>query len=596
MEQTVHKKIVEMENVSFVYDGEELPVWQGLNCYFEEGTVNLLLGPSGCGKSTLLYMLNGIIPNFYEGKAEGHIWFKGEDILTKRTKDMVRHMGMVFQNPETQFCTFTVEDEIAFGLENENTPQEEMDRRIDEALGMVGMRGLRSTLLTSLSGGQKQKIAIASVLAMQPEILILDEPTANLDAASRSEVFSLLSQLVDRYGKTIILVEHNLEHLLDKAGHVIVMDRGNKVCLEGSAPSVIRSLVYDENYRSLNIFLPEKYLIMKEWINALDHIPQVRNFQKQQLLCGEGDILPVRRFAELLRELAVFPPADRSAAVSARAREKVVEANSLAYAYGGQADKVLKCVDVEIRKEEFVAVVGANGAGKSTFLKVLFQVLSPYGGSVKADGRELDCCDKKRLYRDFGLVFQNPEDQFVTNNVFDELMFSLKKNGMDEEEKKKRAAGMLERFHLSSEKNKSPFLLSQGQKRRLSVAAMLLTGQKVLILDEPTYGQDFDNQRELMELMLELNREGVTIIVVTHDMTLVADYAKKVVVLADGQTEFCGAPEDIFRDADAVRKGKLEVPSVWRFSEELHKYAEEVPLFVSRKQMTDYLIRCVKEA
>ncbi|BDF33241.1 putative ABC transporter ATP-binding protein [Lachnospiraceae bacterium] len=595
MEQPVHKKLIEMEQVSFAYDGEEAPVWQGLNCYFEEGTVNLLLGPSGCGKSTLLYMLNGIVPNFYEGTAEGHIWFKGEDILEKKTKDMVQYVGMVFQNPETQFCTFTVEDELAFGLENENAPRDEIDSRIDEALDMVGMGTFRKSLLTSLSGGQKQKIAIASVLVMQSEILILDEPTANLDAVSRTEVFSLLKQLVDRYGKTIILVEHNLEQLLDKTGHVIVLDGRNKVCLEGSASHVLRNLVYNPEFRNLNIFLPEKYLIVKEWIYALDCVPQVVDFRERQLADRGEAIIPIEEFAGLLRKLAVFSSVNTCSGAAHRSVDKVVEACGLGYAYPGREDAVLKRIDIRIERKDFVAVVGANGAGKSTFLKVLFRVLSPYQGSLRVGGNELDSYDKKLLYRDFGLVFQNPEDQFVTNKVYDELMFSLKKSGMSEAEKEKQVNGMLERFHLDSEREKSPFLLSQGQKRRLSVAAMLLTGQKVLILDEPTYGQDYDNQRELMELMRELNREGVTIIVVTHDMTLVADYADKVIVLVDGKTEFCGLPEDIFDNMEAVNAGKLQLPSSWSFSRELRSYVGEVPFFFSRGRMTDYLIRCVKE-
>ena len=398
------------------------------------------------------------------------------------------YMGMVMQNPESQFCTFTVEEELAFGMENMQVPLDKMRERIQEVLAYVGMEGYEERDLNQLSGGQKQKVAIAAILVMQPEILLLDEPTANLDPQSRAEIFELLIRLAREDGKTIILVEHNLEEIAEEVDYLYTMTPQGEMSAHHDSEEIRKILV-----------------------------------------CAEKEALRAIRTKE----------------VKEANREVILEMQDVAFSYpdGG---KILDGVNFQIKERDFLAILGENGAGKSTMLNLIFQIYRQTKGRILLRGKPVESYRRKELYRRIGLVFQNPENQFVTNTVMDEMMFSLKKEKISQEEKEARVKEMLQRFHLENDVEKSPFVLSQGQKRRLSVATMLLTGQKMLFLDEPTYGQDFENRHELMRDMQKLNENGVTVIMITHDMTLVKEYADRVVVLKDGRIDRDETTEEYF--------------------------------------------------
>ena len=605
----VQTNIIELQEISFVYSGEKIPVWQGLNCCFKQQTINLILGPSGCGKSTLLYLLNGIIPHAIEGSIAGKILLNGENIVGKEPKEMAQHMGMVFQDPDSQFCTFLVEDELAFGLENMCKSEKEMDIQIQMALEMVGMTSFRKSLLEELSGGQKQKIAIATALAMESDILIMDEPTANLDAKSRVEIFKLLERLIQEYKKTIIIVEHNLDGLIEKAGHIIVFDEHSNNCLSGTSSEVISKLIFDKTYQKINVFLPEYLLILRKWACANYKVRSVQKYCEKQLeyhrkMTDAMFELDVVALSELIQRFPIISQIEEPPCI--KKVNTVVEAQNLQFSYETKRKKkcdffmdgknaTLKNVSFKVHEGEFVAIVGANGAGKSTLLNIIFRVLENYSGNVVAMNSNLRNIKKQQLYNEFGLVFQNPEWQFVTNDVNSELLFSLKNVEMLETEKQIRVDEVLERFHLLDEKQKSPFILSQGQKRRLSVATMLLTKQKVLFLDEPTYGQDYENQVELMNLLVELNQAGITVIMVTHNMSLVAEYANSVILLLDGVVEFQGTPKALFKQEELVKKGCLELPGSYVFSKQLQEYFNEIPEFYNSRDFTQYLNAITKK-
>ena len=489
--KTKSRQIIEIKDASFIYDGETKPVWEHLNCCFKKNCVNLILGPSGCGKSTLLCLLDGLIPGAIEGKFTGEVLFDGE---TSPSGD--KRTGMVFQDPESQFCTFTVEDEIAFGLENRAVPREEIFARIDEALATAGIPELRDRQLSQLSGGQKQKVAIASILAVKPEVLLLDEPTANLDAEGRKAVFTLLRKLARQDGLTLILIEHNTDKLLNEAEYIVVLDEEGIVRLQGEAGKVISELHENPEFQTL---------------------------------------------AASVLDSAIAPSEKKHEPSSG---EPVLSLKGVGFAYPNDR-KVLDSVNLEIRRGDFAAIIGSNGAGKSTLLNVIFKVLSASYGEIRINGKNQKKLKKRELYREFGLVFQNPELQFVTGSVWDELMFSLKKSKLPQKEKDIHVTDILTRFTLLEYKDRNPFLLSQGQKRRLSVATMLLTGQSVLFLDEPTYGQDFENRKELMQLLEKLNSEGLTVVMVTHDIPLVRGYANRVFVLEGGRITYDGTPDGI---------------------------------------------------
>lgn len=486
-----------IEDATYCYDGEMLPVWQHLSCCFAEGKINAICGPSGCGKSSILYLIDGLIPYMYEGNLSGKIILDEEDISDQYPRQRCGKIGYVMQNPESQFTTFTVEEELAFGMENLCVSPDEMGRRIKRTLEFVGMSGTEKMNLDSLSGGQKQKIAIASVIATEPKVLLLDEPTANLDPDSRKQIFDLILRLSRERGTTIVLVEHNIDEIMDSVDRMIAMDAQGNIVLQGDLP---------------------------EHRSSFDEILQHDS--------------PVR-LAE-----------DRST------EETILEIERLTFAYPtpGQRRKtknagkpILQDLNLSIRRQELFAIVGENGAGKSTLLRLIFRIFTQDGGSIRLLGKPIESYRRRDLYHRMGLVFQNPENQFITNTVWDELMFSLKRIKISDEEKSKRVNSMLARFHLEGEREKSPFVLSQGQKRRLSVASMLLTDQKILFLDEPTYGQDFENRQELMRDMQKLVEEGITIVMITHDMSLVKQYATRVAKIQDGRVAQCQATEEFFK-------------------------------------------------
>lgn len=477
------KKLIELQNVSYTYDGERLPVWKSLSCAFYEGKIHAVSGPSGCGKSSILYLIDGLIPHMYEGKLEGRVYLEGEDITKVLPRYRCNKIGFVMQNPESQFCTFTVEEELAFGMENLGIDPSEMQKRIDTVLDFVGMNGLQERELDRLSGGQKQKIAIASVLTTDPSILLLDEPTANLDPESRKQIFDLIVRISREKHITIIIVEHNIADIIEEVDRFLALDRNGNLVLDCERGT------------------PEELA----WRTANIHEPAIPYREKRT-----------------------------------QTETPIIEIKDLDFAYPIPGKKrakghpVIQHLNMRIYPQDFLAILGENGVGKSTLMKLLFKVNTPDHGEIYIYDKPLSSYRTKDLYREMGLVFQNPENQFITNTVFDEMMFSLKRVKITEEEKKKRVDQMLTQYHLEQEKEKSPFALSQGQKRRLSVASMLLTRQKILFLDEPTYGQDYENRQELMKDMERLVASGVTVIMITHDLSLVKQYATRVIQIENG--------------------------------------------------------------
>lgn len=592
---------MELQDICFVYNEESVPVWKNLSCSFCENTINLLLGPSGCGKSSLLYLIDGLIPNSLEGKLSGSITLRGESIFKKEPRELANSIGLVFQDPDTQFCTFLVEDELAFGLENLCVPQEEMDARIDHALSVVGLIGFRKRTVASLSGGQKQKLAIACALIMEAELLLLDEPTAMLDAASRKEIIELLQQLVTEHHKTVILVEHNLDEVMPYIGHIVVMGRGGNVVLQGSANDVFTRLTYDAAFARLPVYLPEPLLILRKWLHtSFDARKHAFCAQQLQRRADGPYELPYASLAEFIRSLLQALPQchglkpERDAILNAISRGALIEAQNVSFQYASKEPRgayftpVLQDVGFSIREGEFIAIAGPNGAGKTTLLNILFHVLKGYEGQIDIAGEPLHAIKKQALYREMGLLFQNPEWQFVTNGVADELAFSLKKSTLTEKEKCETVNRLLIQFHLEQHRDKSPFLLSQGEKRRLSVACMLLTGQKVLFFDEPTYGQDSETSLELMQLLQTLRGGGVTVVIVTHDMSLVSQYADRLLLLCDGSVTFDGKPADLF-SRELEPQWRMEHPSAWQFASVLHELVPDFPICFKTETCVSYL-------
>lgn len=575
---------IHVEGLSFRYPRQKEPTLRDVDLQIQSGECVLLLGSTGCGKSTLALCINGLIPHLLGGEMHGRVYIQGIDTQQCVVGDLARQVGLVFQDPEAQFCMLTVEDEIAFGLENLGLPPAEMDKHIDAALDLVGMSTQRHTRLDRLSGGMKQRLALAAVLAMGPHILILDEPTSNLDPQGTSEFFAHLATLKTR-GYTMLLIEHKLDELMDPTNavpgghslvdHVVVMGSDGRILSQGNPHSV---------------FHKDAARLLKDGI----WLPQVTElaFRLNQFKPQQFKQLPINRAeaAEVLGPLF----AQRSATQRMRqvdilsGKHSILQTIDLEYTYP-HGPQVLSSLSLEIHSGELLALVGANGSGKTTLSLQLCGVLTPTRGDVLLKGTSISRVPNAQLAAQIGYVFQNPEHQFVTDTVFDELAYGLRLRQMPERDVRSHVESMLSEFGLADCAGRNPFQLSQGQKRRLSVATMLILSQKVLILDEPTFGQDRRNAYRLMDEMRRLQQSGHTIVFATHDMRLVAEYATRVAVLDGGHILFDRQSHELFAQTEMLKRARLEAPTLYTLSQTLRAQQADLPALATITEYCAYL-------
>lgn len=546
------------DGVSFAYPGSRLSSENTFNMEIKNGETVLLLGPSGSGKSTLALCLCGIIPHAVAGELSGVVRINGVDTQSTELGELARTVGMVFQDPESQAIMMTVEDEVAFGLENIGVPHEEMADRILKALESVGLTTYRTSPVDRLSGGQKQRLALASVLAMEPDILVLDEPTSNLDPAGTEEVFRTLRQLKASRRHTIVLIEHKLDELIDLVDLVAVIDRKGSLVCSGPPDSVFYD--WTNELEELGVWIPKAV----EWVNKLRRsgVP----IQGAPLTIAQlSDAVPSMAHARSsnMRHQCLSDwdsPAERNRAHPAKEATSPCLLEIRPVASPSPGSEWLQPLKLNVRRGEFWAIVGENGAGKTTLARHIMGLSKVRPGTIFIEGRDSTTYPAHELARRIGYVFQNPEHQFVTERVWDEVAFGLDGLGVSKENIALSVDSLLMRFGLSSYADFHPFALSHGQKRRLSVAVMLAVGQELIILDEPTFGQDRHHAAELMEMLKELQREGRTILMITHDMSLVTEYADFAAVLSQGGLLSAGPVHLLFEDRELMTKAGLRLP------------------------------------
>ncbi|CUB28504.1 MULTISPECIES: ABC transporter ATP-binding protein [Bacillus] len=537
-------ELLTVEQLSFSYEEDEKPVFQDISFELQKGECVLLLGPSGCGKSSLALCLNGLYPEACDGIQSGHVFLFQKPVTDAETSETItQHAGVVFQDPDQQFCMLTVEDEIAFGLENLQIPKEEMTEKINAVLEKLRITHLKEKMISTLSGGQKQKVALACILAMEPELIILDEPTSLLDPFSAREFVHLMKDLQREKGFSLLVIEHQLDEWAPWIERTIVLDKSGKKALDGLTK---------------NLFQHEAETLKKLGIA----IPKVCHLQEKLSM-------PFTLSKEMLFKEPI--PAGHVKKKKAPSGESVLEVSSLSFARGQQA--IFKDISFSLREGSLTALVGPNGTGKSTLLSVLARLMKPQSGKILLYDQPLQKYKEKELRKRMGFVFQNPEHQFVTDTVYDELLFGQKANA----ETEKKAQHLLQRFGLAHLADHHPFAISQGQKRRLSVATMLMHDVKVLLLDEPTFGQDARTAAECMEMIQRIKAEGTAVLMITHDMELVSSYADSVLVLHDTGLAFDGSPAQLFsQETGLVQKAKLTLPLLYEwmaFQEEVRDEA-----------------------
>jgi energy-coupling factor transport system ATP-binding protein len=552
-EGSIAEAALSASEVTFVYHGATVPALRSLS--FEQGRGEMIgvMGASGAGKSTLAKCLNRLIPEFEGGEFRGIIMIGKTRLDSLRVCEAAAQVGMVFQDFEAQlFCT-SVELEVAFAMEQVGMDRAEMKARLGPALEAVGLAGFEQRDPTSLSGGEKQRLAIASVLALRPSIIVLDEPTTDLDPEGKAEVFDLIAKLRGQ-GLSLIVVEHESEELLH-ADRILLLRHG-RIVADGPPAVVMTNFnlleLCDVHSPGLNRVLD--LLGIGGHVSDVDAAYEaiVRTFPK------------LRNSKPAALALPQSPKARSDRAFSA----PLVEVVDLTFAYSGGA-AALERIGLEIHAGEFLAIVGQNGSGKTTLAKHIVGLLQPTAGRVMLDGRDRATLHAAETAREVGYVFQNPDHQISAASVWDEVAFGPRNFGLDAEEVERRCVEVLDAVGLLDARDSDPFLLSKGERQRVAVASVLALRPRLLILDEPTTGLDHREQRRMMALVQELNRNGIAIVMITHTPWLVAEYAKRVVLMRKGHKLFDGAVEDFFVQDEILAHSSFRAPPVTRLARKL---------------------------
>lgn len=511
-----------------------------LNFRLDHGESLLLLGPSGCGKSTLTYCLNGLYPRELDGEMHGEIFINGKRTSDYRPGEISQHVGVVFQDPETQFCMLTVEDEVAFGLENIGVPHEMMEGKIDNVLEMVQMQTLKKSAISSLSGGQKQKLALACILALEPSLLILDEPTANLDPIATKDVIQTIRSIKERTNCSLIIIEHQLDGWTELASRCLLLNRNGEVFYDGDLRSAIKNKL--ALLQEQGIWLPK---VTQYFLNRMTQIQRELPLTVEEFMKNP---FPLHGYEEV-----------NDTNIPLDTGSPYVEASHIYWDVKQQP--IIQDISLTFYRREFIAIIGANGSGKTSFSRILAGIQKPTKGSVSINGRKVGSWKESLLREEIGYVFQNPEHQFIATSVYDEIAFSLRLKMETEGIIKEKVQTVLETCGLLQLQHEHPYTLSQGQKRRLSVATMIVDNQPFLLLDEPTFGQDASSNAELMGLLQRRYESGATIAMITHDMELIHDYATRVIVLHKGRLVADLAPTELWElPLEKLHKWQLELP------------------------------------
>ena len=500
--------MIAFERFSFSYPGTDTPVLRDVNLRIEPGTMALVIGASGAGKSTLLRCLNGLVPHFYGGSMQGNVRVAGQNPIERQPRGMSRHVGLVFQDPETQFVVDTVVAELVFAMENHGIPQETMERRVEQVMAQLEIGHLRDRRISTLSGGEKQRVALASVLTLEPQVLVLDEPTSQLDPEAADEVLQALRSLNRDLGLTIVLSEHRLERVVGYADQVVYLPGDGSVQM-GPPREMLAQIDQAPPLVALG--------------RALGWAPLPLSIDEARAhLNGQG-------------------PAQNQVGDPAPSRGDVeIDVRGLWHAYDGHV--ALGGVDLAVRKGEAVAIMGANGSGKTTLLKHLVGLLQPYRGSVHIAGMDARRTPLEELIRVVGYVPQNPNALLFADTVQEELAFTRRNHGLATDTL---PDGLLEALGIGPYVHSYPRDLSVGERQRVALGAILAAEPRIILLDEPTRGVDRVQKEALMRYLAAERANGRTVVVSTHDVELVAETMDRMVILEQGRVVADGATRQV---------------------------------------------------
>ena len=550
-------KAIEVKGLTFTYKGdEETQAVKGIDLDVDRGEFVVIMGPSGAGKSTLANSMNGLIPGFMKGKYGGSVLVNGHEVKGTPVSRMANEIGLVFQDFEAQLFSTNVNLEIAFGPENFGVPRAEIVERIEKVLKTVKLEGFEGRQPATLSGGQKQRLAIGSVLATYPDIICMDEPTTDLDPVGKLGIFTIAKELHESSDFTLVIIEHETEEALH-ADRVIVMKDG-EILKQGNPLEVLREVKFTDEVGIMSLQIPKYFKELLDCENCdlpLNPEDGYTFFQQQGLKIDQS------KYDQL-----VSRDEERRKSYG----DVVLSVEDLVHVYPN-GNRAVDGISMDIREREFVAILGHNGSGKTTLVKHFNGLLAPTEGNITVSGKNTREHSIFEIGKEIGYVFQNPDHQIFADTVFDEIAFSPKIRGCSEEDVKQRVSEALEAVELAGYEEKDPFSLSKGERQRVAVASVLSARPKIIVLDEPTTGLDYKEQKRMMELIKKLNDSGHTIIMITHTMWVVSEYAHRVAAIKDGKIMMDGLTRDVFAREKELYDSYLKTPHIVSLSNKLER-------------------------
>lgn len=540
--------IIQFENFGFRYRSQAEPTLYNINLSIHKGEKVLIVGPSGCGKSTLAHCINGLIPASYPGEATGSVTVAGKDGMKMSLFDHSKTVGTVLQDTDSQFIALTVAEDIAFAMENSCVETQAMHRRAEEIAKLVGVSSVMGNAPTDVSGGQKQRVSLGGVLVNEVDVLLFDEPLANLDPATGKHAIAFIDEIQKQTGCAVVIIEHRLEDVLYCAvDRIVVMGEG-RILYDGDPDFLLTTGILS----SSGIREPLYVTALKYAGVTLN--PEMCPASLSRLRLSEENKQTVRSWFSGLPSPA---PADDT--------EILFRAENVHFTYPN-GKNVLKGISLAVRKGEMLSIVGTNGAGKSTFSKVICGFETPQSGKLSLNGRDIRNFSIKQRADLIGYVMQNPNQMISQTMIYDEVAFGLRNRGIGEAEIEQRVLETLKVCGLYSFRKWPISALSYGQKKRVTIASILVLNPEILILDEPTAGQDFRHYTEIMDFLQELNRRGVTVMLITHDMHLMLEYTQRAVVFHDGSIICDTSPAMVLNSPEIVERANLKETSLYYLS------------------------------
>lgn len=547
--------MIEIQELTFKYAEAKKNALENVTLNIQKGDFVGIIGESGAGKTTLCSCLNALIPHHYTGDFYGSVKVEGQDTFDVKPDKLALKVGSVFQDIESQIVSYFVEDEILFGLENFGVPANQIEERITEALEALGISELRHREISTLSGGQKQKVVFASIIALKPDYLILDEPTGELDPASSLQIFKLLKKLNEERGITVIVAEQKIMLLCEFVKKLIVLEKGTVV----HYGEIRSTLTHQREMEEAGINCPRVLTLTGKMVEE--------GLTPSEMKTEERICLNTQEAADFIKRMMgndchvktdddSLKPSQEP--VTEPSEQPVLEFKNVCFSYNETAN--VHDLNVKIQKGDFTAITGSNGAGKSTFSKLCNGLLQPSTGDVFVLGQNTKRNKVSSLAKHIGFLFQNPDRQICCSTVEEEIAFSLKNNGLSKEEIQSKVEATIKEFGFDAKTE--PFNMSRGQRQRLCLACLIALNPEILILDEPTTGLDYRECMEMMNRIRELNENGTTVIMVCHDMEVVLDFAKSVIVMNRGEILAQGATREILSNKELLAKARLLQPQI----------------------------------